>query len=36
MSSVAVLTQETFNAHRSGLLPEQGGGEYLDIRLYGL
>uniref|UniRef100_A0A3Q4FXF5 Vigilin n=1 Tax=Neolamprologus brichardi TaxID=32507 RepID=A0A3Q4FXF5_NEOBR len=23
MSSVAVLTQETFNAHRSGLLPEQ-------------
>uniref|UniRef100_A0A668U1V2 Vigilin n=1 Tax=Oreochromis aureus TaxID=47969 RepID=A0A668U1V2_OREAU len=25
MSSVAVLTQETFNAHRSGLLPEQGG-----------
>uniref|UniRef100_A0AAX7V0S1 Vigilin n=1 Tax=Astatotilapia calliptera TaxID=8154 RepID=A0AAX7V0S1_ASTCA len=26
MSSVAVLTQETFNAHRSGLLPEQGGG----------
>ncbi|XP_072246236.1 high density lipoprotein binding protein a isoform X3 [Leuresthes tenuis] len=26
MSSVAVLTQESFNEHRSGLLPEQGGG----------
>ncbi|KAK3556433.1 hypothetical protein QTP70_008283 [Hemibagrus guttatus] len=25
MSSVAVLTQERFNEHRSGLLPEQGG-----------
>ncbi|XP_061593529.1 high density lipoprotein binding protein a [Cololabis saira] len=25
MSSVAVLTQESFNEHRSGLLPEQGG-----------
>lgn len=29
MSSVAVLTQESFNEHRSGLLPEQSGGEYL-------
>ncbi|XP_017553433.1 high density lipoprotein binding protein a isoform X1 [Pygocentrus nattereri] len=27
MSSVAVLTQESFNEHRSGLLPEQVGGE---------
>lgn len=27
MSSVAVLTQERFNEHRSGLLPEQGGGK---------
>ncbi|KAG7514309.1 vigilin isoform X1 [Solea senegalensis] len=27
MSSVAVLTQESFNEHRSGLLPEQKGGE---------
>ncbi|KAM9761472.1 high density lipoprotein binding protein a isoform 2-T2 [Menidia menidia] len=26
MSSVAVLTQESFNEHRSGLLPEQSGG----------
>ncbi|XP_035508607.1 high density lipoprotein binding protein a isoform X1 [Morone saxatilis] len=26
MSSVAVLTQESFNEHRSGLLPEQAGG----------
>ncbi|XP_076014917.1 high density lipoprotein binding protein a [Genypterus blacodes] len=26
MSSVAVLTQESFNEHRSGLLPEQGAG----------
>ncbi|XP_061744399.1 vigilin-like isoform X1 [Nerophis ophidion] len=26
MSSVAVLTQESFNEHRIGLLPEQGGG----------
>ncbi|KAM6963330.1 high density lipoprotein binding protein a isoform 2-T2 [Aplochiton taeniatus] len=26
MSSVAVLTQELFNEHRSGLLQEQGGG----------
>uniref|UniRef100_A0A8B9K0A4 Vigilin n=1 Tax=Astyanax mexicanus TaxID=7994 RepID=A0A8B9K0A4_ASTMX len=26
MSSVAVLTQESFNEHRSGLLPEQVGG----------
>uniref|UniRef100_A0A671VNX7 Vigilin n=1 Tax=Sparus aurata TaxID=8175 RepID=A0A671VNX7_SPAAU len=26
MSSVAVLTQESFNEHRSGLLPEQKGG----------
>ncbi|XP_062306966.1 high density lipoprotein binding protein a isoform X1 [Osmerus eperlanus] len=25
MSSVAVLTQESFNEHRNGLLPEQGG-----------
>lgn len=31
MSSVAVLTQESFNEHRSGLLPEQKGGEYLDF-----
>uniref|UniRef100_A0A4W4EE35 Vigilin n=1 Tax=Electrophorus electricus TaxID=8005 RepID=A0A4W4EE35_ELEEL len=27
MSSVAVLTQESFNEHRSGLLPEQVGGD---------
>uniref|UniRef100_A0AAR2ISL5 Vigilin n=1 Tax=Pygocentrus nattereri TaxID=42514 RepID=A0AAR2ISL5_PYGNA len=27
MSSVAVLTQESFNEHRSGLLPEQVGDE---------
>uniref|UniRef100_A0A671VHA8 Vigilin n=1 Tax=Sparus aurata TaxID=8175 RepID=A0A671VHA8_SPAAU len=27
MSSVAVLTQESFNEHRSGLLPEQKGEE---------
>uniref|UniRef100_A0AAQ4P645 Vigilin n=1 Tax=Gasterosteus aculeatus aculeatus TaxID=481459 RepID=A0AAQ4P645_GASAC len=27
MSSVAVLTQESFNEHRSGLRPEKGGGE---------
>uniref|UniRef100_A0A671VR50 Vigilin n=1 Tax=Sparus aurata TaxID=8175 RepID=A0A671VR50_SPAAU len=33
MSSVAVLTQESFNEHRSGLLPEQKGGEYLDEAL---
>ncbi|KAM4547828.1 high density lipoprotein binding protein a isoform 2-T2 [Odontesthes bonariensis] len=26
MSSVAVLTQESFNEHRSGLMPEQSGG----------
>lgn len=34
MSSVAVLTQEIFNEHRSGLLPEQSNGCYLDIILY--
>lgn len=27
MSSVAVLTQESFNEHRNGLLPEQAGGK---------
>lgn len=27
MSSVAVLTQERFNEHRSGLQPEKSGGE---------
>lgn len=27
MSSVAVLTQESFNEHRSVLLPEKSGGE---------
>lgn len=31
MSSVAVLTQESFIEHRSGLLPEQSGGECLTI-----
>lgn len=30
MSSVAVLTQEIFNEHRSGLLPEQGNSGYLE------
>lgn len=33
MSSVAVLTQESFNEHRSGLMPEQSGGEYLMMSL---
>lgn len=33
MSSVAVLTQESFNEHRSGLLPEQSGGEYFTALL---
>lgn len=28
MSSVAVLTQESFNEHRSGLLPEQVKGKW--------
>lgn len=31
MSSVAVLTQEIFNEHRSGLLPEQSSGGYLTV-----
>lgn len=29
MSSVAVLTQESFNEHRSGLVAEQAGGEFV-------
>lgn len=33
MSSVAVLTQERFNEHRSGLLPEKSGGESFQIPL---
>lgn len=28
MSSVAVLTQESFNEHRSGLQPEKGGESF--------
>lgn len=31
MSSVAVLTQERFNEHRSGLQPEKSGGESFQI-----
>lgn len=33
MSSVAVLTQEIFNEHRSGLLPEQSNGGYLSLKV---